>query len=333
MNWTRLVKFIPLSLTLLLMLFTMIIMIYGVLGTSPTPLINVGDDGLDENRQAGLSAVPDLPDFPDFPGTKPASSGEGDFVTVQMTEADIYRGNLILINHNNSYEIPDEDNLVKIDELKTSSYMVADSTDGVLLLSGTVIEPLNEMMDAFYNETGCDTVAVVSAFRDYQHQREILDYYISIVGLVEAKKWAASPGHSEHHTGLAVDFGVFNDGALNTFYQTGVNEWFFLNSDRYGFIPRYPSNKTDITRTASEPWHFRYVGLPHAYFIRLSGLCFEEYIEFIRDFTRDKPFRGTFDGEEYKVYFTQDTDIPIPDGFEADISGNNIDGFIVTIKR
>ena len=336
MNWTKFVKLIPITVTLLLMLFVAFILIQGFLGMTPAPSISVSDAGLADGWLADVFETPDSPgiaspsDMVGFSGTRPALSGEDAVVPVQMDKSNIYRGSLLLIDHKNSYEIPDDNDLVSIAELKTSSYIVTESD---LLLSATVIGPLNDMMDAFYSETGCDTVAIASAFRDYQRQREILDYYISIVGLTEAKKWAASPGHSEHHTGLAVDFGVFSDGDLKTFLRTGVNEWLFKNSDMYGFIPRYPSNKSDITKTANEPWHFRYVGLPHAYFIRQSGLCFEEYLELIMGFTRDRPYCGTFNGDDYELYYTSDTKILIPYNCEYDISGNNIDGFIVTLKR
>ena len=347
MNWTKLVKLIPISVTLLLMLFIMIILIQGVMNSSTAPYINVNDNSLAEGLLDNLSAASDasgssgvasLSDSADSSGTDPALSKENAssnnkenaFTTVHMDKSDVNRGNLLLINHNNKYEIPDSNDLVSIAESKTKSYVV---TDSVLLLSDTVIKPLNDMMDAFCDETGCDTVAIASAFRDYQRQQEILDYYVSIVGLDDAKKWAASPGHSEHHSGLSVDFGIFNDGVVKTFLRTGIYEWFFQNSDRYGFIPRYPGDKSDITKTANEPWHFRYVGLPHAYFIRQSGLCFEEYMEFIMDFTRGRPYCATFDGKAYEVYFTRDTDILVPADSEADISGNNIDGFIVTVVK
>jgi len=339
MNWTKFVKLIPISVTLLLMLIVAIILIQGILGSTPDPSASVSDSGLTDGWPADNSAVTETPDSPGtasssdmigYPGNKPAAPVEDATVPVRMDRLDIYRGSLILINHKHGYEIPDENDLVSIAELKTSSYIV---TDNDMLLSASVIGPLNDMMDAFYDETGCDTVAIASAFRDYQRQREILDYYISIVGLAEAKQWAATPGHSEHHTGLAVDFGAFSNGDLKTFHRTGVNEWIFRNADKYGFIPRYPSDKSDITKTANEPWHFRYVGLPHAYIIRHGGLCFEEYMDLIMGYTRERPYRVTLDGDDYEIYYTRDTRVLVPYNCEYDISGNNIDGFIVTIKR
>jgi D-alanyl-D-alanine carboxypeptidase len=62
-------------------------------------------------------------------------------------------------------------------------------------------------------------------------------------------------------------------------------------------------------------------------------LCLEEYIEFIADFTRSDPLGVMFRDSFYEVYFTRDMEVFIPFDCEFDISGNNADGFIVTIKR
>ena len=258
------------------------------------------------------------------------SPDHDDHIIVRMPPGDIFRGSLILINQDHRFDIPEVWNYVSIEERKSLSYRAIGQD---LLIGESVIEPLNAMLDSFYAETGRDTVAVISAFRTYERQQEILNEYISLVGRLEALRWAAPPGHSEHHAGLAVDFGLFNNGVLRTFLGTGVYSWFRENSFNYGFILRFPDEKTDVTHTAYEPWHYRFVGLPHSYFIHNNGLCLEEYIELIMGYTRDEPFLGEFNGNTYEVYFTSDLEILIPFDCEFDISGNNIDGFIVTVRR
>ncbi|MGI6736196.1 MAG: M15 family metallopeptidase [Anaerovoracaceae bacterium] len=57
-----------------------------------------------------------------------------------------------------------------------------------------------------------------------------------------------------------------------------VYAWLEDNSYKYGFIKRYPSNKTDITGVSNEPWHYRYVGKKAAKEIYEKGLCLEEYL-------------------------------------------------------
>ena len=77
------------------------------------------------------------------------------------------------------------------------------------------------------------------------------------------------PGTSEHELGLAVDI----NGASYDLYI-----WLQQNSWRYGFIQRYPEDKTAITGISHEPWHYRYVGKEAAGEIYESGLCLEEYL-------------------------------------------------------
>lgn len=57
-----------------------------------------------------------------------------------------------------------------------------------------------------------------------------------------------------------------------------VYEWLAENTYKYGFIIRYPRDKEEITNTAYEPWHYRYVGLEHAKEMFEEKLCLEEYV-------------------------------------------------------
>ena len=356
-------KALSLAFIMLFMLLGTFELLSAISSTPPAPYSGILDaDDFTDNGPANASAAVQTPDIYDdtadyYMGESPgishafedlrhneedASTGEDDageeetsgeedpFITVYMDESDIHSGSLILVNNDNAYKMPDEHELVNVAKSKTDSYRVSDSH---LMLSDAIIGPLNDMMDDFRNETGRRNVTVISAFRDVGRQQEILDGLTATIGLSEAKKRASLPGHSEHHTGLAVDFGVYSDGEIGTFYTTGANVWFLKNAYKYGFIPRYPNDKTDITKISYEPWHFRYVGVPHAYYMYISGSCLEEYIEFIAGFTREKPYRVSLgDDSNYEVYFTSDTEIVIPNGCDYEISGNNIDGFIVTVK-
>ena len=50
------------------------------------------------------------------------------------------------------------------------------------------------------------------------------------------------------------------------------------NCQNYGFILRYPKDKTDITQYIYEPWHYRYVGEEGAKAIMKKGITLEEYL-------------------------------------------------------
>lgn len=85
-----------------------------------------------------------------------------------------------------------------------------------------------------------------------------------------AEQWVAVPGFSEHQLGFAVDI----NGETDELYS-----WLQQNSYKYGFIFRYPGNKTDITGIAEEVWHYRYVGTEAAAQMYENDLCLEEYLE------------------------------------------------------
>lgn len=84
-----------------------------------------------------------------------------------------------------------------------------------------------------------------------------------------AGQWVSRPGTSEHELGLAVDIGT---------ETPALYDWLQDNSWRYGFIQRYPENKTALTGVAHEPWHYRYVGKEAAAEMYAQGLCLEEYL-------------------------------------------------------
>lgn len=103
-------------------------------------------------------------------------------------------------------------------------------------------------------------------------------------GLEDAKAKAgrqvAVPGTSEHQLGLAVDIVDVSYQLLDTNQEnTDVQKWLLENSWRYGFILRYPTDKTDITGIVYEPWHYRYVGKEYAKEIYEKGVCLEQYLE------------------------------------------------------
>lgn len=109
--------------------------------------------------------------------------------------------------------------------------------------------------------------------------------YSRAAAIKEAGRWVARPGTSEHQLGLALDI-VSSSYRSMTKKQENTKEqkWLMEHCWEYGFILRYPSDKSDITGIGYEPWHYRYVGVDIALDIRDSGLCFEEYMA-LRDET------------------------------------------------
>ena len=111
--------------------------------------------------------------------------------------------------------------------------------------------------------------------------------YDEATAKIEAAKWVAPPGTSEHHTGLAMDlvssdyWGYYSD--LEHAYENFDSfKWLYEHCAEFGFILRYPKDKQDITGITYEPWHYRYVGKEAAQYIMENGLCLEEYLELIK---------------------------------------------------
>ncbi len=285
-----------------------------------------------------------LPDETEPEDTASGILAEG-YTTEAFTEADLHKGDLILVSAGAPYVFPEENDLKDIysGRKKYDNGARAYQVSGVdLLLDKEVLSKLNEMNEAFYEETGENALLIKSSYRSYEDQKALYDFRVERDGEEEAKKYVANPGESEHHTGMAFDMSVYKDG-VNTYIQ---DEEAYLpiyeNAHRYGFILRYPENKVDITGIAYEAWHFRYVGIPHAYYMHAEGLVLEEYLELLKN---SHPYNGThlkidFEGSQYEIYYVPaildaegkgTTEIILPSGYEYSVSGNNTDGFIVTV--
>ncbi|MBE5778887.1 MAG: D-alanyl-D-alanine carboxypeptidase family protein [Clostridiales bacterium] len=123
-------------------------------------------------------------------------------------------------------------------------------------------------------------LSTVSGYRSYSKQSTIYARKVKNTGSEkEADRLVARPGTSEHQLALAMDLSTRNDSSLSArFGETPEGKWVYANAHKYGFIVRYPLGYEDITGYDYEPWHIRYVGIPHAEAIFRSGLPMETYM-------------------------------------------------------
>lgn len=123
-----------------------------------------------------------------------------------------------------------------------------------------------------------------SGFRSYDLQAYYYNHYVSVSGEAQANKYSAKPGQSEHQTGLAFDITLRSlQCYLDTcFGDTAAGKWIAENAVKYGFIVRYPADKTEITKYQYEPWHLRYVGKPLAAALKQSGLTLDEAYPYLQ---------------------------------------------------
>lgn len=146
---------------------------------------------------------------------------------------------------------------------------------------------LQEMMDAC-RAAGLSPV-ICSAYRSMEKQQSLYDNKVDrLMGqgysreeaLREAAEVVALPGTSEHQLGLAVDIVDLSNQNLDESQEdTAVQKWLMEHCWEYGFILRYPNEKSEVTGIIYEPWHYRYVGKEAAAEIRDLDLCLEEYLE------------------------------------------------------
>ncbi len=120
-----------------------------------------------------------------------------------------------------------------------------------------------------------------TGYRSYQTQENIFNNNVRKYGKEHAETFSANPGSSEHQAGLAVDLSSKGTNYILTqnFATLPEGKWVSNNSWKYGFIIRYPENKTHITKYIYEPWHIRYVGKSAAKDIYESDITFEEYLD------------------------------------------------------
>ena len=137
-------------------------------------------------------------------------------------------------------------------------------------------QPLNDWTDAVEAELG-HTLKTIAAYRSYSYQQSVFDYALTSMSEEEARKVIAMPGLSEHQLGLAVDVTV--DGVRYDELESISDYKVLLEiAAQYGFILRYPADKTAITGYDHESWHFRYVGAEAAQTIYQNNWTLEEYV-------------------------------------------------------
>lgn len=190
------------------------------------------------------------------------------------------------------------------------------ATTRTMELDKRAAEALYAMMEEMTREGGVRDILVTSAYRGYEYQQTLYNHYVGVeentlspdayqyfgetyiwehytskglTGLTydDAEKvvqtYSAKPGTSEHQTGLCIDFitATMNGELTEAFEDTPAFAWLKDNAYRFGFILRYPEDKVSVTGYTYEPWHYRFVGREAATDIYLSGICLEEYLDYL----------------------------------------------------
>jgi len=211
--------------------------------------------------------------------TKPITTSGQSFVEAATIKIDENKWNLTLLNR--EYKLPD--GYVP----KTATITLSDNdprrTEKALsqVLDYRVAPEYQKMYDAAVQDG--IYLTPYSGYRSISFQKQIFNNYVDMYKkqgyATDAAKYKASmtslpPGTSEHNMGMAMD--IVN--TKNDFENSKEYAWLETNAQDYGFILRYPKNKTEKTQIMHEPWHWRYVGVEAAKALKASGQCLEEYL-------------------------------------------------------
>ncbi|MCQ2436731.1 MAG: hypothetical protein MJ101_07505, partial [Clostridia bacterium] len=247
--------------------------------------------------------------------TTPVIIDPTNYKNEQMSANEIHNGNLIVIDENNVYHnvtpTSDNDRIVSLYNKSGfhTSYWLRNSKIGARY---GIIGDLNALLTRFRIQfpdvfvTGSKTLIYAGA--PLAGSTAVVDYT------------------NENTSGLGIDLRVYtSDGKVRKLSYSEYT-WIAANCAEYGFIISDPS----------DPYHLRYVGKEHAKYITDNGLTLSEYVSLVKSYTYASPLKMVSSGSVYSVYYVRSTgamtNVSVPIGKEYTISGNNIDGFIVTVK-
>lgn len=236
---------------------------------------------------------------------------------LQLTAADEANGSLILVDAAHPYAGA---------QVWTDFSAVTDTNvkprDTSLQMQSEIAEPLCSLFDAYAAANGYANLQVYSTLDTTLSSTSI---YTNVL--------------PDRSSGYGFDIGLITSTGEVVPYITKRNEWMVTNSWEYGFILRYPSDKTETTGTPYAPHHFRYVGKIHAAIMHENNFCLEEYLDYLRNYTMESGGLAYSDGvQSYTIYYVPadasgTTTVSLPENAVYTVSGDNSSGFIITLTN
>lgn len=248
-------------------------------------------------------------------------------ISLSLNKKDIGKGSLILVNKNHPIQAGTERQLTVISTEYPNTQ-----------LEIRAASMLNHLIDVV---KGKEDIIPVSGYRSLEEQENIYRDSLKENGIDFTRKYVALPNHSEHQTGLAIDLAMKDDNIdfiCPNFPYSGICGKFREEASRFGFIERYQEGKEGITGIAHEPWHFRYVGYPHSKIMMEGNYSLEEYHDFLKSHSYgDKHLYVEHGKDTVEVFYlpitSSITSIDIEEDAIHQVSGNNMDGFIITLWK
>ena len=242
----------------------------------------------------------------------------GDTEAITLDAASIHSGNLLILDNAHRYQGDPETVIIRAHEgrpkTQTGSNVYSIVSRGVseeLDFRGTseAVDALNLMMADFYSAKTDDNLCITRA------------YTLASKDTTDAPFTAATTFELEYYYEYP--------GEIRGIYGVEKYDWIYSNAYKYGFI-----NIEDPA--ASEEGGsglFRYVGVAHATYMKTKKLSLSAYIEQLRATTPDTPLLTKIGKITYASYYlAADAAHLVPTEHEYVVSGNNIDGYVITVS-
>ena len=237
-----------------------------------------------------------------------------DSIVLELTSADLTDGTLIAVDDSHPYA----GSTAFTDFSSITNENVKPRLTS-LPIRAEVTQPICDLFDDYAAANGSTNLQIYSTL---QSTLESSGLYSNIL--------------ADRDTGYSFDIGLITSTGEVVPYIQKHNEWMLANVWQYGFILRYPADKTDITGGTYAPHHFRYVGQPHAAIMYANNLCLEEYLSFLHSYTLETGgFTYVYQDTTYVIYYVPMdpsgvTTVELPKDTIYTVSGDNQTGFIIT---
>lgn len=282
------------------------------------------------------------------PGTPPSDK---DYQEIYKDSGDAKKGQLLLVNGDSPYVFPtDMSHMVKVYDYQhnaaknelthingKTTYSIANATD--IYVESEALDAFSQMVLDY-----CGAIDISSADSASASNLEIAwgGYYAENEDVYAEDMSTYGKDFYDHALGTSLTLKYHSD------HSTKVTEnnlkkdfaWIAEHAHEYGFIIRYPGEcETHTGFNSNTRVHLRYVGVAHATYIHEQGICFDEYISLLRSrtYTYESPLTVIAGDKTYAVYYVKSTGDPTiikaPKGASYTISGDNSDGYIVTVEK
>ncbi|MDE5582500.1 MAG: D-alanyl-D-alanine carboxypeptidase family protein [Ruminococcus sp.] len=241
------------------------------------------------------------------------------YYELDISSSQLASGTLVHVDYEHPYASLEMMPTVDLVYYRNDYYTLINDTDSVILNADAAKE-LNLMMTDYYNATGRANFLVYGTTDTYTGDGSYCPKYFP-----------------ESSTANTVDLAVNVGSTVFTYDGCDDEKWIIDNCYKYGYIVRFPEGKAQKTGNVFCPWHLRYVGRIHSEIMHDMGMCLEEYIEFLSNYTFENPYAYNLDNTVYNIYSVKSTgettSARVPVSSNYIVSGDNIDRFIITAYK